>query len=62
MDPKRYRDFKNPSTVIVLDCSREGKSMGWSGSVEEVTDLQKTLAPFNIHYACDFTGTWKFKK
>ncbi|GIV43908.1 MAG: hypothetical protein KatS3mg035_1031 [Bacteroidia bacterium] len=59
---RKYREFSHPAETILMEVSMKGKSSGWAGSTEEFEFVKNKLTPFNVIYACDFTGTWKLKK
>jgi hypothetical protein len=59
---KKYRDYPNAALIILNDVFINGKSEGWGGSIKELEEVKTKLAPFNVDYTCDFTGTWRLKK
>jgi hypothetical protein len=50
------------ASEIASEVVSMGLSTGWSGSLEELSLMEKTLAPFNIVYVDDLRGEWKLKR
>ncbi len=48
--------------IIAGEVIESGKSDGWQGSLEELSQVEKILSVFNIFYVNDFAGEWGHKK
>ena len=48
--------------IIAGEVIEAGKSDGWQGSLEELSQVEKILSAFNIVYLNDFVGEWGQKK
>ena len=44
--------------IIAGEVIEYGKSDGWQGSLEELSQIEKILSNFNIFYVNDFVGEW----
>ena len=44
--------------IIAGEVIESGKSDGWQGSLEELSQVEKILSNFNIFYVNDFVGEW----
>ena len=49
------------AVIIAGEVIESGKSDGWQGSLEELSQVEKILSSFNIFYANDFAGEWGHK-
>lgn len=60
----KYREIglNRSAQIIAGEIILQGKSSGWVGTIKEREEVAKYLAPLNIVYSDDFTGTWKLKK
>ena len=61
MVTRKYRDFgslKMVAGIIASEVVVSGKSDGWQGSLEELSQVEKILSNFNIFYMDDFVGEW----
>ena len=45
--------------IIAGEVIGSGKSDGWQGSLEELSQVEKILSEFNIFYVDDFAGEWR---
>lgn len=66
MANRRYADYsiKEASIEIISDCIKYGESKGWSGSYEQIDEIETICIQFNVYYVDNFngTGTWRLKK
>ena len=61
MVTRKYSDFgssKMVAGIIASEVIESGKSDGWQGSLEELSQVEKILSTFNIFYLDDFAGEW----
>jgi len=62
MVSRKYSDFgssKMVAGIIAGEVIGSGKSDGWQGSLEELSQVEKILSEFNIFYVDDFAGEWR---
>ena len=58
---RKYREVGSAKVVagiIASEVIESGKSDGWQGSLEELSQVEKILSAFNISYVNDFAGEW----
>ncbi len=58
---RKYREIgssKMVAGIIAGEVIEYGKSDGWQGSLEELSQIEKILSNFNIFYVNDFVGEW----
>ncbi len=55
---KSYNYAPEDAGRIAQECVMLGYSIGWSGSLELLSEIQRLLAPFNISYVDDMWGEW----
>jgi hypothetical protein len=58
---RRYmvtNNLRMTAGLIAQEVVHEGKSDGWSGTIEERDQVASILKPFGIQYVDDMTGTW----
>ena len=58
---RKYREIGSTKVVagiIASEVIESGKSDGWQGSLEELSQIEKILSDFNISYVNDFAGKW----
>lgn len=57
---RHYLDYgvEKSASIIVSECILKGKSSGWAGN-QEVEDVKRICALYNVFYVCDFHGTWE---
>jgi len=61
---RKYRDCGSSNKVagiIGSEVIESGKSDGWQGSLEELSQVEKILSEFNIFYVDDFAGEWRLR-
>ena len=58
---RKYTEIDKPSLITLSYVLLNTIPIGWSGSLEELENVKSILAPFNIVYLDDFTGTWGMK-
>ena len=60
---RKYSDYslKECINIILSEIVDQNKSVGWSGNIDDKNQIAEYLDKFNVHYSCDFTGTWKNK-
>ena len=60
---RKYRELglQKAAMLILNEIFMDDSSIGWAGSYQELEDMKHFLAPFNIYYADDFTGTWMLR-
>ena len=59
MVTRKYREIgssKVVARIIAGEVIESGKSDGWQGSLEELSQVEKILSKFNIFYVNDFVG------
>jgi hypothetical protein len=62
---RKYRESGSSKVVagiIASEVIESGKSIGWQGSLEEFSQVEKILSDFNIFYVNDFVGEWGHKR
>lgn len=60
---RRYYSEYSPQDILFEVSGPTKKSTGWSGkTLDELESFKKALAPFNVVYTDDFTGTWEMKQ
>jgi hypothetical protein len=58
---RKYREMgssKMVAGIIAGEVIESGKSDGWQGSLEELSEVEKILSAFNIFSVNDFVGEW----
>ena len=61
---RKYREVGSSRMVagiIAGEVIEFGKSDGWQGSLEELSQVEKTLSDFNIFCVDDIVGGWHRK-
>jgi hypothetical protein len=56
---RKYREIgssKMVAGIIASEIIKFGKSDGWQGSLEELSQIEEILLNFNIFYVNDFVG------
>ena len=48
--------------IIVSEVIQSGKSDGWQGSLDELSQIKNILSKFNIFYVDDFVGEWAHRQ
>jgi hypothetical protein len=60
---RRYsNDARCDAALIAAECITQGKSTGWSGddaTAADLTERERILAPYNVHYVDDMRGEWR---
>lgn len=59
-----YRQYSSEildAGLITLEVVDYGESSGWSGTLEQLKNMQDILKKHNIIYVDDIHGTWKKK-
>lgn len=62
---RKYREIGSPKVVagiIAGEVIESGKSDGWQGNLEELSQVEKILFNFNIFYVYDFDGGWGYRQ
>ena len=62
---RKYREMgssKMVEGIIANEVIESGKSDGWQGSLEELSQVEKILRNFNTFYVNDFAGEWGHKR
>lgn len=65
MVTRKYREIgssKIVAGIIASEVIESGKSDGWQGSLEELSQVEKILSGFNIFYVDDFVREWGHKR
>lgn len=55
------RSVNQNAAMIAGEILMEGKSKGWTGTVEDKNAIESLLSRMNITYADDTSGTWQLK-
>jgi hypothetical protein len=63
MQIRKYKNFSviQAATLISSEVINNNKSIGWSGSVEELEAVKVMLVKYNIHYIDDISGEWQHR-
>lgn len=59
---RKYRDTgssKMVARIIASEIIESGKSDGWQGNLEELSQIENILSKFSIFYVDDFVGGWR---
>lgn len=65
MVARKYREIgssKQVAGIIASEVIESGKSYGWAGSLEELSQIKEILSSFNIFYVDDSVGGWGHKR
>jgi len=54
-----YIDPDADAAIIAYEVLTRGQSTGWSGTLEDLGELQRRLRKHNIHFTDDMRGTWE---
>ncbi|OGW26378.1 MAG: hypothetical protein A2X59_05245 [Nitrospirae bacterium GWC2_42_7] len=60
--PKSIANFPAVAGIITSKVVKSGKSNGWQGSLEELSQIKDILSEFNIYYVDDFVGEWAHRQ
>ena len=58
---RKYREVCSSTMVagiIASEVIKSGKSDGWQGSLEELSQIEQIVSNFNIVYVNEFAGEW----
>lgn len=60
MEIRNYNQFGiiKSASIITSEVVEKGKSGGWQGSINDLEEIGKILAIYNIKYVNDFNGVW----
>ena len=62
---RKYREIgssKMAAGIIAGEVIASGKSDGWQGSLEDLSQIKNILSKFNIVYVDDFVGEWAHRQ